>query len=60
MQALEVHSFARKLLDAHGSKAELEAAQKATECEQRGDKDEAATWRRVQATIKTMRAPRVS
>ncbi len=60
MQAMEVHSFARKLLEARGDKAEFEAAQKASECERRGDRAEAATWRRVQATIKIMRAPRAS
>lgn len=58
MQSLEVNNFARKLLRAHGDAAELEAAQKAAECERNGDDEQAATWRRVQAAIKVMRGPR--
>jgi hypothetical protein len=60
MQSIDVNGYARKLLRAHGDKAEMEAAQKAAECERNGDDDQASTWRRVQATIKTMRGPRSS
>lgn len=60
MQTTEVHNFARKLLQAHGDKAEFEAAQKAATCERQGENKEAEMWRRVQASIKTMRGPRAS
>ena len=60
MHLTEIHDYARRLFDAHGDKAELEAAQKAAECEQQGSKKEASDWRRIQAAIKEMRGPGVS
>jgi hypothetical protein len=57
MDMNEVHEYARRLLEAHGDKAELEAAQKVTECERNGDKDQANDWRRIQAAISQMRGP---
>lgn len=60
MQTMDVNSYARKLLRAHGDKAELEAAQKATDCERSGEDVQASTWRRVQAAIKVMRGPNAS
>lgn len=56
----EVHEYARQLLELHGDKAELIAAQKAVECEKRGDSKEAESWRRVRAALKEMRSPHVS
>ncbi len=41
-------------------KAELEAAQKAAECERQGQEDQAANWRKIQAAIKEMRGPHAS
>ena len=60
MQTIAINSHARKLLRAHGDKAELEAAQKAAECERGDDDNQASDWRRVQAAIKTMRGPHSS
>jgi hypothetical protein len=54
----EIHDYARRLLDAHGD--EWEAAQKAAECDQQGDNDQARNWRRIQAAIKEMRGPHES
>lgn len=45
---------------AHGDRAELEAAQKAAECERQGQKEQAVDWRRIQAAIKEMRGPHLS
>ncbi|MGI8726009.1 MAG: hypothetical protein ACR2J1_11840 [Methyloceanibacter sp.] len=56
----QIHDLARRLFDAHGDKAELEAARKAAECEQQGTTKEASDWRRIQAAIKEMRGPGVS
>jgi len=55
-----IHDYARRLKDSLGDKAELEAAQKAAECERQGQKDEAGDWRRIQAAIKEMRGPHAS
>jgi len=60
MDIIEIHDYARRFVGAHGDKAELEAAQRAAECERQGEKDQAGEWRRIQAAIKEMRGPRVS
>ena len=56
----EIHYYARRLVGVHGTRAELEAAQKAAECDQHGEKDQAQDWRRIQAAIKEMRGPRAT
>jgi hypothetical protein len=58
MQATEITEAARKLHSAMGDKAQLEAAQKAKSFEQQGAKDDAETWRRIEAALALMRGPR--
>jgi hypothetical protein len=60
MDTDKIHVFARSLLSTHGDKAELEAAQRAIECERHGDQSQAHDWRRIQVAIKEMRGPHVS
>jgi hypothetical protein len=60
MDARKIQDYARQLLEAHGSKAIAEAAQKAAACEKAGDKDQAQTWRRVEAALLLMHGPRQS
>jgi hypothetical protein len=60
MKMTDIHRFARELKEAHGDKALLEAAQKATEFEKQGDDGQAKTWRRVEAALKEMQGPRQS
>ena len=60
MKATKVAEHARQLLEAHGDKAEAEAAQKANEHEAKGNTEDAANWRRVRAAIHEMRSPHVS
>ena len=36
MREMEIHDYARQLMEAHGPRAIAEAAQKATECEAEG------------------------
>lgn len=60
MQAIEIQEHARKLRDAHGEKAILEAAQKARELEKTGDQGQAKTWRRIEAALMEMRGAHVS
>jgi hypothetical protein len=60
MQASEIHDYASQLLRQHGDKAQLIAAQRALECERRGDHSEAQDWRRIRDTLKEMQGPPVS
>jgi hypothetical protein len=55
MEMTKIAEYARALYDAHGSKAELEAAQKAKQSEEAGDSEEAETWRAVRKAISQMR-----
>jgi hypothetical protein len=60
MDTNAIHDYARRFIGAHGDKAELEAAQKAAECERQGEKQQAVDWRKIQAAIKEMRGPHAS
>jgi hypothetical protein len=60
MREIEVHDYARQLLEAHGDKALVEAAQKACSLEKQGESEEANTWRRIEAALKLMRGAHVS
>jgi hypothetical protein len=60
MQEIEIHDYARQLLEAHGEMAVAEAARKACACEENGQAEEAETWRHVEAALKLMRGPHVS
>ena len=51
MHATEIQEYAQQLLEAHGFKAIAEAAQKARACEDRGDSEQAKTWRQVEAAL---------
>ena len=58
MLATEIQEFARRLLDAHGDKAVIEAAQKAKSLEDSGANEEARDWRRIESALQQMRCPR--
>ena len=60
MREIEVHDYARQLLEAHGDNALVEAAQKACSLEMQGKSEEANTWRRIEAALKLMRGAHVS
>ena len=60
MDSREIHDYARRFVGAHGDKAELEAAQRAAQCDRQGQKDQAFDWRRIQAAIAAMRGPHAS
>jgi len=57
---VNVYEYARQLFEAHGAKAIVEAAQKASTLEQQGNRAEAETWRHIEAALKMMRGPAVS
>ena len=60
LQEIDIQDYARQLFGAHGDKAIAEAAQKAGAFEQRGEQEQAETWRRVEAALKLMQGPRES
>jgi hypothetical protein len=54
---MDVHAYARQLLDARGVAAIAEAAQKARAFADQGDGARAETWRRIQAALLIARGP---
>jgi hypothetical protein len=60
MQDMEIQEYARQLMEMHGDKAIVRAAQQAHSLEERGNQEEAKTWRRVEAVLKIMRGPHQS
>jgi len=60
MREIEIQDYARQLLDAHGEKALSEAAQKACACEEKGEQEDAETWRHIEAALMLMRGPHES
>lgn len=57
---LAIQDHARRLYEAHGDKAEFEAAQKARAFEEKGDGAQAETWRKVREAIHQLRGPHAS
>ena len=55
MDMLKIAEQARAWLDAHGDKAEAEAAQKAAALKAEGKVDEAAQWEKVRKAIHELR-----
>jgi hypothetical protein len=60
MHTVQIQDYARQLLEAHGEKATAEAARKAVAFEQAGDKEQAKTWRQIEAALMLMLGPRQS
>ncbi len=54
MLEMEIQDYARQLFEAHGDKAIAEAAHKARSFEEKGNAEEAKTWRHVEAILKEM------
>ncbi len=55
MEIAKVAEYARSLYDAHGEKAEAEAALKAKMHEEAGDTKEAQDWRSIRNAIRELR-----
>ena len=60
MQSTELHEHAQKLLQTHGDKAELDAAQKAQKYKDEGKQKQASDWDRIGASIREIRGPHES
>lgn len=58
MEVAKITEYARALYDAHGDKAEAEAAQKAKQYEDSGETNEAETWQAIRAAIREIRGAR--
>ena len=55
MELSKITEYARALYEAHGDKAEAEAAQKAKQYEEAGDTEEAKTWQAIRMAVSEMR-----
>jgi hypothetical protein len=60
MGEIEIHDYARQMLDAYGDKAVVTAAQRAVRYEEKGQAEDAETWRHIESVLKLMRGPHVS
>jgi hypothetical protein len=60
MGELEINDYARQLVEAHGGRSVVEAAHNAYSYEEKGEIEEAETWRRIEAALKLMRGPDAS
>ena len=61
MGEIEIYDYARQQLEARGDAAVLEAAQKACDCEEKGQREEAETWRHIGSSLEAdaRRAPKL-
>ena len=57
LQEVDIQDYARQLLEAHGDRSIAEAAQKASNFDKEGNKEEADNWRRIEAALVRMRGP---
>ena len=55
MEVAKITEYARALFEAHGDKAEAEAAQKAKQYREEGNDAEAKTWQSIRKAISEMR-----
>src|SRR5258707_14675970 len=60
MREIEIHDYARQLLEAHGARAIAEAAQNAIDLEAKGEVELARTWRHIEDALKLIRGPHQS
>mgnify|MGYP006215594345 CR=1 FL=1 len=60
MREMEIHDYARQLMETHGLAAIAKAAERANECEAQGKLDLAKDWRHVEDALKMMRGPHQS
>lgn len=55
MEATQTAKIAHALYQAHGDKAELEAAQRENQFRDAGNEDEAENWRSIRGSIRRLR-----
>lgn len=59
MRENEIIDYARRLLEAHGDKAEAEAARKVRELEEQNESEQLEDWRKIRAAITELRASQI-
>jgi hypothetical protein len=60
MKETDIYDYARQLLEARGASAVAEAAQNACVFERQDQREQAETWRHIEAALKLMRGPHQS
>jgi len=55
MRQIEIHNYARQLLEAHGAQATAKAARNAIDLEAKGEVELAKDWRHIEDAMKLMR-----
>lgn len=60
MDAMNAARYAHALYDAHGDRAEAEAALRERDCAARGQPQEASDWQDVRRAIRALRGPNES
>jgi hypothetical protein len=60
MSEVQVHTIARQMLEKHGYAAIARAAQRALDCESKGETEEAKEWRHIEDAMKIIRGPHLS
>ena len=60
MDEKQINDYARRLRASHGDKAELMAARKSKEFEDRNRAEDAEDWKRIRAAIRTLRDVRLN
>ena len=60
MERFEIQDYARRLMEAHGTKAIAEAAEKVRRLEERGEVRQAQDWREIQQALMLVRGPSAS
>lgn len=60
MDMQQINDLARMMIEAHGDQAQVAAARRQAEEEQRGNQEEIETWKRVRAAIAERRGPHQS
>lgn len=59
MRENEIIDYARRLLDAHGDKAEAEAARKVRAFEQQKNMEQQEIWQKIRTAITELRASQI-
>lgn len=60
MREMDIHDYARQLMETHGPAAIAKAAERANEYESQGKLEQAKDWRHVEDALKMMRGPHQS
>lgn len=60
MEMTQVRAIAKRIVEAHGAKAELEAAEKLQDAQDARDQQSIELWQRVRAVIREMKPPHAS